>query len=68
VALESLIPDPELKPDQLVKHLRVAENDLVADFEAVTDRVLRVGVNSFMDSLALLVECIEELNEDALEN
>lgn len=67
VALESLLPDPELKPDQLAKKLSVDGSELVADFRAVTDRVLRVGVNSFMDNLALLVECIEELNVEALE-
>lgn len=62
IALKSLDPDPELKPDQLNKVLSVQGNDLCATFSAVTDRTLRVGVNSFFDNLNLVVECMDQLD------
>jgi len=36
-------------------------------YEATTNRMLRVAVNSFMDSLALVVEVMEHLDSDVLE-
>lgn len=38
------------------------DDKLLADFGAVSARTLRVGVNSFMDSLGLVMECLEDLD------
>lgn len=39
---------------------------LKVDYRATTNRMLRVSVNSFMDSLRLVVEVMEQLDEDVL--
>lgn len=39
---------------------------LLVDYRATTNRMLRVAVNSFMDSLKLVVEVMEQLDEDVL--
>lgn len=36
-------------------------------YQATTNRMLRVSVNSFMDSLALILEVMEKLDVDVLE-
>lgn len=36
-------------------------------YRATTNRMLRVAVNSFMDSLALILEVMEKLDVDVLE-
>ncbi|CAN6629287.1 EKC/KEOPS complex subunit Pcc1p [Trichomonascus vanleenenianus] len=64
VAIKSLSPDPELRPDQFRKTLTLAKNVLHVEFEAASDRSLRVGVNGFFDSLNVVIECIEELNPE----
>lgn len=40
---------------------------LRAQYEATTNRMLRVAVNSFMESLKLVVEVMEQLDVDVLE-
>ncbi|KAG8169884.1 hypothetical protein KVR01_000629 [Diaporthe batatas] len=37
-------------------------------YEATTNRMLRVSVNSFMDSLSLVLEVMERLDADVLES
>ena len=39
---------------------------LRAEYRATTNRMLRVAVNSFMDSLKLVVEVMEQLDVDVL--
>jgi EKC/KEOPS complex subunit PCC1/LAGE3 len=39
---------------------------LRAEYRAATNRMLRVAVNSFMDSLALVIEVMEQLDVDVL--
>ncbi|KAI8632552.1 transcription factor Pcc1-domain-containing protein [Xylariaceae sp. FL1651] len=39
---------------------------LRAEYKATTNRMLRVAVNSFMESLNLIIEVMEELDEDVL--
>lgn len=36
-------------------------------YEATTNRMLRVSVNAFLDSVGLVVEVMEGLDEDVLE-
>ncbi|ATY58329.1 Transcription factor Pcc1 [Cordyceps militaris CM01] len=64
-ALQAIGVDPELSP--LVRRsLSVARDDprvLHVDYRATTNRMLRVAVNSFMDSLQLVVGVMEQLDE-----
>lgn len=39
---------------------------LRTEYRATTNRMLRVAVNSFMDSLNLVIEVMEQLDEDVL--
>jgi hypothetical protein len=61
--MQTLAPDPELRPEQLSRALRVDKSVLMASFAAVSDRVLRVAVNSFMDNMNLVVECLDQLDD-----
>lgn len=40
---------------------------LRATYRATTNRMLRVAVNSFMDSVSLVLDVMEHLDEDVLE-
>ncbi|KAM0329916.1 hypothetical protein ACHAQA_004082 [Verticillium albo-atrum] len=44
-----------------------ASSVLEVHYKATTNRMLRVAVNSFMDSLKLVIEVMEQLDEDVLE-
>lgn len=44
-----------------------SESILRVEYKAATNRMLRVAVNSFFDSLALVVEVMEELDVDMIE-
>ncbi|KAI1828444.1 Pcc1-domain-containing protein [Xylaria intraflava] len=39
---------------------------LLVEYKATTNRMLRVAVNSFMESLSLIVDVMGELDEDVL--
>ena len=72
-ALQALCVDPELSPlvrRQLYVGDDEAHNDdgrvLRVDYQATTNRMLRVAVNSFMDSLKLVIEVMEGLDVDVL--
>ncbi|KAK3693527.1 transcription factor Pcc1-domain-containing protein [Podospora appendiculata] len=43
------------------------ERILHVEYRATTNRMLRVAVNSFMESVALVLEVMEELDVDVLE-
>lgn len=77
VALNALQVDKELSP--LVKRTfsinpmtksatngDVGGNILRTEYKATTNRMLRVAVNSFMDSLQLVLEVMQELDTDVL--
>ncbi|KAI0438690.1 transcription factor Pcc1-domain-containing protein [Xylaria telfairii] len=75
-ALQALQVDKELSP--LVSRtfaLALSEDAIDAnsetsvlrvEYKATTNRMLRVAVNSFMESLSLIVEVMGELDEDVL--
>ncbi|KXX80132.1 EKC/KEOPS complex subunit LAGE3 [Madurella mycetomatis] len=73
IALQSIKVDKELS--SLVKReLSVVAADeptdqsvLRVEYKAATNRMLRVAVNSFLDSLALVLEVMEELDVDVIE-
>lgn len=64
ILMKSLSPDPELKPDQISKDFTVEDGEIPAlkvTFNAQNNKILRVAVNSLLDSVIELLECIEEL-------
>lgn len=82
VALQALAVDKELSPlvrrdFSTVTAPGVGVGSLVDDggqecvlrvhYRATTNRMLRVAVNSFMDSLVLILEVMEKLDADVLE-
>lgn len=78
-ALKALQVDPELSP-LVRRQLSVGSGSgsssgsgsddeaqvLQVDYRATTNRMLRVAVNSFMDSLRLVLEVMEQLDVDVL--
>lgn len=73
-ALQAIAVDPELSP-LVRRHFSLVQADesgaedaqiLKVDYKATTNRMLRVAVNSFMDSLKLVVEVMEQLDTDVL--
>lgn len=67
-ALQALRVDPELSP-LVQRQLSVASDHdtvLTVDYQATTNRMLRVAVNSFMESLRLVLEVMEQLDVDVL--
>ncbi|KAI1767549.1 Pcc1-domain-containing protein [Hypoxylon sp. FL1150] len=57
----SIIPSTDLSTNEGVEG-----NALRIHYEATTNRMLRVAVNSFMDSLNLVLEVIQELDTDVI--
>ncbi|KAI0175628.1 Pcc1-domain-containing protein [Hypoxylon sp. FL1284] len=77
VALKALQVDKELSPlvrrafsivpsTEATVNGDAAGNILRTHYEATTNRMLRVAVNSFMDSLNFVIEVIQELDTDVL--
>lgn len=77
IALKSLQVDKELSPlvkrtfsiDSLNESAANGDeggNILRTEYKATTNRMLRVAVNSFMDSLNLVLEVMQELDTDIL--
>jgi EKC/KEOPS complex subunit PCC1/LAGE3 len=75
-ALEAIRVDKELSPLvcrnlYLEKNVNADNTDqgqiLKVEYKATTNRMLRVAVNSFMESLKLVVEVMEQLDVDVLE-
>jgi EKC/KEOPS complex subunit PCC1/LAGE3 len=75
IALQALHVDKELS-NLVRKTFYVAAPDgeehgeqsiLRAEYRATTNRMLRVAVNSFMDSLSLVIQVMQELDVDVLE-
>ncbi|KAL7946426.1 Pcc1 domain-containing protein [Trichoderma barbatum] len=73
-ALNALQVDPELSP-LVQRHLSVVSPSsssddqkqvLQVEYQATTNRMLRVAVNSFMEGLKLVLEVMEQLDVDVL--
>ncbi|KAI0466979.1 transcription factor Pcc1-domain-containing protein [Xylaria cf. heliscus] len=75
-ALQALQVDKELSPLVSRTFVLAASEDAVdansetsvlrVEYKATTNRMLRVAVNSFMESLGLIIEVMGELDEDVL--
>lgn len=59
IALNSLSVDPEPKRGGVKKELVVKSNVLLVTMSSTEAKSLRVGANSFLDHLTLVVETIE---------
>jgi len=79
VALRALAVDKELSPlvhrdfstvpsPDSYSGSASGESILRVEYKAITNRMLRVAVNSFLDSLALVIEVMGELDVDVLES
>lgn len=78
IALKALQVDKELSPlvrrtfsiatseESLAKEEGAEGNILRTEYRATTNRMLRVAVNSFMESLYLVIEVMEQLDEDVV--
>ncbi|KAK4658560.1 hypothetical protein QC762_102800 [Podospora pseudocomata] len=66
VALQALGVDKELST-LVQKELSAVDSTLKVRYKATTNRMLRVAVNSFFDSLALVLEVMEQLDVDVIE-
>lgn len=71
-ALRTLQVDAELSP-LVRRHFSLASNDghdeqniLRTEYKATTNRMLRVAVNGFMESLGVVLQVMEELDVDVL--
>lgn len=62
-ALQILSPDKELKEDLVKRTLSVEGAQLQVGFECVSARMARVAVNSFLESVELVVTAMSELGE-----
>jgi len=62
-ALQILSPDKELKEDLVRRTLFAEGTQLHANFECVSARMARVAVNSFLESVDLVVSAMGELGE-----
>lgn len=74
IAMKALSVDRELSPLVQRQFYTVAAADgspetcvLRIHYKATTNRMLRVAVNGFMDSLSLVLEVMERLDADVLE-
>lgn len=56
-----------LEEDEAGSESGEAAGRLRIEYRATTNRMLRVSVNAFMDSLKLIVEVMEQLDVDVLE-
>ncbi|VBB71612.1 Putative protein of unknown function [Podospora comata] len=66
VALQALRVDKELSA-LVQKELSAVDSTLKVRYKATTNRMLRVAVNSFFESLALVLEVMEQLDVDVIE-
>ncbi|KAL7924045.1 Pcc1 domain-containing protein [Trichoderma austrokoningii] len=65
-ALKALQVDPELSP-LVQRHFSIESAQVLrVEYQATTNRMLRVAVNSFMEGLKLVLEVMEQLDVDVL--
>jgi len=62
-ALQILSPDKELKEQLVARTLAVEGKELCIQFDCVSARMARVAVNSFLESVDLVVSSMAELGE-----
>ncbi|ORZ00614.1 CTAG/Pcc1 family, partial [Syncephalastrum racemosum] len=63
IAMQVLNVDKELKTDQTKRSLTTnGEGTLIAQFDSVSARMLRVSVNSFMDMLNMVTRTANEFD------
>ena len=63
IANRVLQVDSELKPEESKRTQSVKGNQLVVEFAAISQRVLRVTVKGFLDHATLVARIFEEFRE-----
>ncbi|KJY01981.1 transcription factor pcc1 like protein [Zymoseptoria brevis] len=66
VAIRTLSVDPELSPLVRRSFSLQGETVLRTDYRATTNRMLRVAVNGFFDSLGTVLHVMEDLDVDVV--
>jgi EKC/KEOPS complex subunit PCC1/LAGE3 len=66
MALRALQVDVELSPLVRRSFSQVGESVLRPEYKATTNRMLRVAVNGFMESVGVVLNTMEELDMDVL--
>lgn len=61
IALRSLQPDGEVKPDQVSRMLSLDDCNLVVDFESSSVRNARVSLQAFFDNVEVIIRAMDEL-------
>ncbi|OLL24119.1 EKC/KEOPS complex subunit [Neolecta irregularis DAH-3] len=61
-AVQILSPDQELKPELVKRTLKSSQNNLIADFECIDVRMLRLCINSFLENTALIISTMQEFS------
>ncbi|KAI9784651.1 MAG: hypothetical protein M1839_001873 [Geoglossum umbratile] len=67
IALRALQVDMELSPLVRRSFSQVEESVLRTEYKATTNRMLRVAVNGFMESVSVVLGVMEELDVDVLD-
>ncbi|KAK6463059.1 transcription factor Pcc1 [Scheffersomyces coipomensis] len=62
IAASTLSPDPILKPNEVSVNYKSDENKLICQFQAVSDRVIRVAVSNVIENIKTIIECIDEFD------
>ncbi|KAI8369351.1 CTAG/Pcc1 family [Radiomyces spectabilis] len=62
VAMRVLSVDKELKTDQVKRTLSTNEEMLIAHFDCVSTKMLRVSVNSFLEMLTMVTRTVDQFD------
>ncbi|KAA8896426.1 hypothetical protein DIURU_005798 [Diutina rugosa] len=59
IAYNSLIPDPVLKGNEININYSVDNNELVANFAGVSDKMIRVAISNTIDNIKVIIETMD---------
>ncbi|ODQ77212.1 hypothetical protein BABINDRAFT_15704 [Babjeviella inositovora NRRL Y-12698] len=62
IALNTLSPDPILKPNEITVEYSTKDTQLSIVFKGLSDRVIRVAISNVIENLKTIVECMEEFD------
>ncbi|KAF7327678.1 hypothetical protein MKEN_00347200 [Mycena kentingensis (nom. inval.)] len=65
IAMQVIEVDPELQPHAVKRSLSVEDEFLVATFETLTVRLVRLTINAFLENVDLVVRTLQQFGESA---
>ncbi len=65
IGASALAVDPELNPERVRKEVSASGVHVVATFQAVDMRSMRLSVSAFMDCLGVVLRSLRDFGEDA---